>query len=133
MSRVTQNELKEYYAEVAESVICSGKRKKAFMAELQNDVEAFIGENTEAGIEDVRSCFGTAESIAQSFLRNGDAAEIRKKIDIKNFLLGAVVAALLIYLAFVVISLIDVHTEAHGYMKEGMMMIKNVFFRGDII
>ena len=132
MSRVTQNELKEYYAEVSAAVICSGKKKKAFMAELQSDVEAFISENTEAGIEDVRSCFGTAESIAQSFLGNGDAAEIRKKTDIKKLLLGAVVAALLIYLAFVVISLIDVHTEAHGYIKEGIMMIKPVF-RGGVI
>lgn len=113
--------LNEYISSVSSLIICPLKQKKAFITELRSDVENFLAENKKATKDDIEKFFGSPESIASSFISNTDSVKIKRKISIKNILILAVVIALLIYLAFVVISLIDVHTEAHGYLQEGIV------------
>lgn len=113
--------INEYVSSVSSLIICPLKHKKAFLAELRSDVENFLVETENATKEDIEKFFGTPESIASSFISNTDSAKIKRKISIKNIIILAVVLALLIYLAFVVISLIDVHTESHGYFEEGIV------------
>ena len=113
--------INEYVSSVSSLIICPLKQKKAFLAELRSDVENFLVEIENATKEDIEKFFGTPESIASSFISNTDSAKIKRKISIKNIIILAVVLALLIYLAFVVISLIDVHTESHGYFEEGIV------------
>lgn len=113
--------LNEYISSVSSLIICPLKLKKAFLAELRSDVENFLAENENATKEEIENFFGTPESIASSFISNTDSAKIKRKILIKNILIIAIILALLIYLAFVVISLIDVHTESHGYFEEGIV------------
>lgn len=113
--------INEYVSSVSSLIICPLKHKKAFLAELRSDVENFLVETENATKEDIEKFFGTPESIASSFISNTDSAKIKRKISIKNIFIIAVILALLIYLAFVVISLIDVHTESHGYFEEGIV------------
>lgn len=113
--------LNEYISSVSSLIICPLKQKKAFLTELRSDAENFLAENKKATKDDIENFFGTPESIASSFISNTDSVKIKRKISIKNILILAVVIALLIYLIFVVISLIDVHTEAHGYLQEGIV------------
>ena len=113
--------LNEYISSVSSLIICPLKQKKAFLAELRSDVENFLVETENATKKDIENFFGTPESIASSFISNTDSAKIKRKISIKNIFIIAVILALLIYLAFVVISLIDVHTESHGYFEEGIV------------
>ena len=113
--------INEYVSSVSSLIICPLKQKKAFLAELRSDVENFLVETENATKKDIEKFFGTPESIASSFISNTDSAKIKRKISIKNIFIIAVILALLIYLAFVVISLIDVHTEAHGYFEEGIV------------
>lgn len=112
--------LNEYISSVSSLIICPPKQKKVFLTELRFDVEKFLAETENATKEDVENFFGTPETIASSFISNTDSAEMKRKISFKKILLVAVIASLLIYLAFVVISLIDVHIEAHGYFEEGI-------------
>lgn len=125
MRRITETELKKYYSEVSGAIVCSHKQKTAFMKELRSNVEEFLTSAPEATVEDIITCFGSPEIIAESFLENADSAKIKKRLDIKKYIIIAIVVALLIYAVFVIISLIDVHTEAHGYFEEGIMMINN--------
>lgn len=127
---MNNSELKAYYKEIEKLLVCDRKQKIAFMAELRANVEDYIAAVGETDIDSIRAEFGTPEKIAESFLSNSDALTIKKKIDVKKCIVIAVVVALLIYLAFVIISLIDVHTEAHGYIEEGIMMI-NTLIGGD--
>ncbi len=121
-----KNELKAYYSQIEKSLICERGQKAAFMAELKANIDEYLSGNTAATIDNIIEVFGAPEEIALSFMENTPAQAIRKKIDIKKYILIAIGAALLIYLAFVVISLIDVHTEAHGYIQEGIMMISTL-------
>lgn len=127
---VNKTELKEYYREIEKLLVCDRKQKTAFMAELQANIDEYIAGAGETDMESIKAEFGTPEVIAESFLSNSNVLTIKKKLDIKKCIIIAVVIALLIYLAFVIMSLIDVHTEAHGYMQEGIMMI-NTFIGGE--
>ncbi len=129
---VNKTELKEYYKEIEKLLVCNGKKKSAFMSELKANIEDYIADAGETDIDSIKAEFGTPEVIAESFVLNSNATEIKKKLSIKKWVVIAIIIALAIYLAFVLISLIDVHTEAHGYMQEGIMMI-NAFIGGELL
>ena len=130
MSKVTKAELNGYFSEISALLLCNEKHKKGFIMSLRNDIEAFLEENTEADINDIKAVFGSAEDISKGFMENTDPKTIAKRIKLKKYILAAV--AVLIYALFVVFSLIDVHEEAHGYIEEGIMMIK-IVTGGDFI
>lgn len=123
---MNKTELKEYYREIERLLICSRKDKSAFMSELKANIEDYISDTGKSDIESIKTEFGTPEVIAESFLSNVNALAIRKKLNIKKCIIIALIVALAVYIGFVVISLIDVHTEAHGYIEEGIMMINTL-------
>ena len=129
---MNDTKLKEYYREIEKLLVCERKQKAEFMSVLKADIDENIATVGQADIENIRAEFGTPEKIAESFLSNSDALTVKKRINIKRCIIAAVVAALVIYLAFVIISLIDVHTEAHGYIEEGIMMI-NTLVGGELL
>ncbi len=123
MSKALSAEVNGYLAEISTSLLCGEREKKKFISRLKNDIEAFLEENPEAQAEDIRAVFGSAEEISRSFMENSDPKAIAKKLRMRKYILAAVATVLIIYALFVVISLIDVHSEAHGYIEEGIMMI----------
>ncbi len=133
MSRVTDRELKKYFCDVSKALICGRKQKKVFISQLEADVEAYLAENEDAEISQIENSFGSPEIIAASFMENVGTEKLKKSLDIKKAMIIAIIAALLIYALFVVISLMDVHDEAHGYIEEGIMMVKNNIWGGEIL
>lgn len=126
MSKINSAELKAYYSEISKAVVCPKKEKDAFMREFKCNIDEFVSQTPEADIDMIKAQFGTAQQIAESFISNTDAAVIKKKLDIKKLIFVFLIIVLAIYLAFVVISLIDVHTEAHGYIQQGIMMLNTL-------
>lgn len=133
MSKAVSAEVNGYLAEISASLLCGEREKKKFISRLKNDIEAFLEENPEAQAEDIRAVFGSAEAISRSFMENSDPKDIAKKLRMRKYILAAVVMVLIIYALFVVISLIDVHDEAHGYIEEGIMMIYSNILGGEIL
>ncbi len=130
MAKVTDRELKKYYSRVSKTVFCSRKQKKEFIQQLKENVEEYVADTPDATIEDIKNSFGTPETIAESFMVNTDSAKIKKQIQIKKMIFIALIVALGIYALFVVLSLIDVHTEAHGYFEEGFLTVGNIIEGG---
>lgn len=133
MSKLTEKELRTYFSQVSKAVVCGSKQKKDFLKQLKSDVEAFLSENPDITIKEIENCFGTPEKIATSFIDNTNSARLKDKLSLKKLIIVAVAIALLGYIAFVVISLIDVHSEAHGYFEEGIMMINNQSMGGGLL
>ncbi len=127
MGRVTDKELKNYYSQIDRLTLCGRRQKKDFLCHLKENVEEFISDTPDATMQDIEKSFGTPETIADSFMVNIDSAIIKKQIQIKRVLIVSVIIALIIYALFILLSLIDVHTEAHGYFEEGFLAV------GDII
>lgn len=126
VNNISEIELKLYFKDVTDKLICDRKQKKYFIECLKNDVKDFLAQTPDATLKQVEAVFGTPEVIAQSFMENSDSTEIKRKLDIKKIITAAIIIALLIYLVFVIISLIDVHTEAHGYFEEGILMFNSI-------
>ncbi|MBQ3137700.1 MAG: hypothetical protein IJB74_09505 [Clostridia bacterium] len=133
MGRVTDKELKNYYSQIGRLILCGRKQKKDFLCQLKENVEEFVSDTPEATMEDIEKAFGTPESIGGSFIENTDSIKIKKQIRLKKFLVIAVVIALIIYALFVVLSLIDVHTEAYGYFEEGFLTVGNMLKGGGVL
>ena len=133
MKKTTDYELKEYFARISDSVLCDRKQKKAFLKELQSSIEEFRLSNPQATASDIEAFFGSPEQIAASFTDNADSVKLKKRLSVKRIVLLAVILVLLIYVAFVVISLIDVHTEAHGYFEEGILTVVGILKGGPAV
>lgn len=129
---MNNTDLKEYYREIEKLLVCQRKQKADFMSALKADIDEYIATVGQADIENIRAEFGTPEKIAESFLSNSDAVTIKRKTDLRKCIVAAVIVALVIYFAFVIISLVDVHTEAHGYIEEGIMMINTLTGGGSL-
>ncbi len=130
MNRVTDKELKNYYSQIERLLFCDRKKKKEFLCQLKENVEDFLSDMPEATMEDIKKAFGTPESICGSFIENTDSVKIKKQIQLKKVLIISVIIALIIYALFVVASLIDVHTEAHGYFEEGFLAVSSIIKGG---
>lgn len=123
MSKITEKELKAYFKAVSEGLVTDKKKKGAFLKELEAEVEDYLSSREDVTMSEIEASFGTPEQIAQSFLSQSDPVKIRKSLSIKKVLLLALAIILLVYVVFVIVSLIDVHTEAHGFFTEGLLML----------
>ncbi len=132
LSKVTDSQLQKYYSDISKALICDRKQKTAFLEELKANIGEYLSATDEADMDMVVADFGTPEEIAKSFIENTGITAIKKKLDIKKYILIFLGLVLIIYLIFVAVSLIDVHIEAHGYLEEGILMI-DIIKGGDIL
>lgn len=130
MNKTLKKQVDKYCREISDSLICPGRQKYIYIREIRNSINEMTDIDPSVSIEDIKEFFGTPAQIAESFKNETDAVTLRKRLSIKISLLVFLVAVLLIYLIFIVISFIDVHTEAHGYFSEGMMTIFSFFGGG---
>lgn len=118
---MTTAEIKAYLKEIERSLTCPGKAKKRIMEDLKKETAAFAAENPDAGKDELIILFGAPEEIAAC--ANAEAGQPAKGVNLKKAILCALTVALALYAAFIVISLVDVHTEAHGYFESGILML----------
>ncbi len=130
MKKFFDSQLETYIKGVSDAVSCPYGRKKEFLRELRQVVSDFTETNPEASVEEIERQFGSPEEIAESFNIEADMSKAKIRTDIRKIILYAVIIALVIWVAFVIISLIDVHTEAHGYFSEGLLSISRIIIGG---
>ena len=124
-----RRELKRYIGEVKRSLVCKRHQKRAFLRELQQGVEEYLCSHPSADMASLESVFGTPRQISESFL-DADGAAAVKRLRLRRWICAAVAVALLAYLAFIIVSLIDVHREAHGFSREGILCAEPDFEGG---
>lgn len=122
--------VKQYYADVSKALVCGKKEKRAVLSALKNDVAAYLNENTGVTRDSLLAVFGTPEEIAAGAMQTANPLTLKKKLTFKRMLLVSLLIALLIWAAFAVISLIDVHNEAHGFTQEGILHIAALLREG---
>lgn len=133
MNKQLNRELECYYKNIAAVLLCDKNEKDSFIKELKGNIREYIEDEPDATIEDIKDIFGTEKAIGESFRAEADITSIRKKLSLKKTVISALAAIVFIYLIFVIISFIDVHTEAHGYFTEITVFVCNRFFAGVMI
>lgn len=117
--------IKSYLKDVSSLLLCDKKEKRAILNELKSDAEEYASDREEVTRTELENILGSPENIAGSASVNADTAYLKKRLAIKRVILIALLAALVIWAIFTIISLIDVHTEAHGYFEEGLLAVQN--------
>lgn len=125
MSEASDIRLKKYFREIESVLLCPEKKKSVFINQLKADIDDYLSNSPDADMGEIISVFGTPEEIAAGFSGELSGAELKKRLSVKKAVLFAVLAALIIWAVFAVVSYIDVHTEAHGYFSEGILFIMN--------
>ena len=75
-------------------------------------------------------CIVTDILIAEGFIKELAGDEIKRKLSVKRILVFFISAVLLIWAVFAVVSLIDVHSDSHGYFTEEILHIQNIWGGG---
>ncbi len=97
MSNELARDVKKYKRKIKANLLCGTKLSKQFLADLSDSIDNYIEENNITQLADVQNHFGSPEQIAQSFLAETDIGVIRKKVRLKQIVLVALIAALLMW------------------------------------
>lgn len=132
MNDILKEELNVYYKEISDIVLCSKKQKTVFLNELKREIGDYIENSPDTDMAEITAVFGSPSEIAEGFSGSLTQKEIKKRLSVKKIVILFLLAIFLVWIAFAVISLIDVHTESHGYFREEILYIYNVW-GGDIL
>lgn len=111
--------LKTYYDEISKGLKSSPEKQKNVLEDLQNSVNNFLAENSNATIEDVHEHFGSPQTIIRD---NTDKVYNKKRVFSKRIIktlliIGA--AVLVIGGVFGIIAIIDGSKSNQGHFSDG--------------
>lgn len=116
--RVTERERKQYLKEIQKQLVCSGKQRKQFLDAFSDNMDEYLKDNPDASLSDLQEAMGTPQEIAENFLANESPAHIKKRMGIVKWVIVGIVAALVVFIIYLAVALIDGHQAQHGYGKE---------------
>ena len=128
-------EINRYISQVKKYLICQPKIKKKILAELKVEIMSYAEEKETVDFSLICERFGKPEELAQTYFCDRDVEKIRKEINIRNVIVGAIVMiALLLYILVVVFVFTEPRFGLEGYIidettSEGlvnMMLVRGV-------
>jgi len=108
-------ELKRYKKQIKKLLLVKTDAAAGFLQELQNNIEDYIQTEKVTDISIVKKRFGEPEEIAKEFFAQTDIDAARKKLALKNGVIAALLAALLIWGAAVSALYIQAKNDLGGY------------------
>ncbi|MCH5191558.1 MAG: hypothetical protein J1F23_05270 [Oscillospiraceae bacterium] len=114
MSDVLRNEIKKYIKETKSLLFCDSKTLKSFLKDFENDVVDFADDNGVADIQQIIEHFGTPDQVARGFFETTNLRKIKKRLQIKQYILCGVISALLIWAVCLTFLAVDGHNEHSG-------------------
>lgn len=118
MNNELAHDVKKYKRLIKANLLCGTKLSKQFLSDLSDSIDNYIEENNITQLTEVQNHFGSPEQIAQSFLAETDISVIRKKVRLKQLILLALIAALLIWGIGIAMSTKTSYDERSGYGEE---------------
>ena len=123
-------ELKRYYRDIRHCLPGAAKQKKQLIETLWQSISAYIEENPQATILEVRAHFGTPQQIADAYLEEMSTPEVIKKIKIRKMVISiictAAALALLMWGIVLAIALSDEQNSAKGNIETGNIVIEEM-------
>lgn len=84
MERNLERSVRGYIGSVKKSLVCNDVQKKRVVAEIEDDVYAYVEENGVNSIDEIVRYFGAPETVAESFIDPGQNGEIRRRTSLKR-------------------------------------------------
>ncbi len=105
---VSRRERNKYLNNIKTLLVCPAKQKKAFLKAFSDNIDDYLEAHTSASFSDLQNALGTPKEIADAFLENESASNIKKKISIvKAILIPLLIVAIgfLIFLGFILMEM----------------------------
>ena len=129
-----EKDLNLYLKQTEKFLICEKREKKEFLRELQTNVMRYIEDENVADMDKIRAHFGTPQEIANSFLSDMDAADIKKKLAIKKAVIIALVIMVLIVSLVYICAFLDAayFTDKLRFVEE-IVVVEQMCIRGCLL
>lgn len=113
--KVTEKERKKYMQEIKRNLVCNNEQRKKFLASFSDNLDEYLNDNPNADFTQLQKDLGTPEEIANAFLENASASNVKKQMSFVKWIILGVVVALSIYITAIIITLIDAHIQHDSY------------------
>ena len=118
MDDILKASVKKYIKQIRSLLLCDAKTSKCFLSDFENDIVNYIKDTNAKSIDDVIEKFGDPESVARSFLETANIQKIRKRMRIKNIILSAIIAVVLIWAGCLTYLFADAVSSHRGHGME---------------
>lgn len=116
--KVTEKERRIYMQEIKRNLVCDNKQRKKFLSSFSDNMDEYLNDNPDADFVQLQKDLGTPEEIANAFLENASASNIKKRMSFAKWIIAGVAVALVIYITAIMIVIIDAHNSNNGYGTE---------------
>lgn len=111
--------LTQYLRQVRTFLPCGRKAKKTILGKIESSVSACLENDPAMDYAQIQARFGTPQQIALSYVDEMNSAELLRSMRIRKKIITAItagiVAALLIFTAFLAGTVIMAHNSLNGY------------------
>lgn len=116
--KVTEKERRIYMQEIKRNLVCDNKQRKKFLSSFSDNMDEYLNDNPDADFAQLQEDLGTPEEIANAFLENTSASNIKKRMSFAKWIIAGVVVIVLSVIVTLVIEIIGAHNSNNGYSKE---------------
>lgn len=113
--KVTEKERRIYMQEIKRNLVCDNKQRKKFLSSFSDNMDEYLNDNPDADFAQLQKDLGTPEEIANAFLENTSASNIKKRMSFAKWIIAGVVVIVLSVIVTLVIEIIDAHNSNNGY------------------
>lgn len=116
--KVTEKERRIYMQEIKRNLVCDNKQRKKFLSSFSDNMDEYLNDNPDADFAQLQEDLGTPEEIANAFLENASASNVKKRMSFAKWIIAGVVVIVLSVIVTLVIEIIGAHNSNNGYSKE---------------
>lgn len=116
--KVTEKERRIYMQEIKRNLVCDNKQRKKFLSSFSDNMDEYLNDNPDADFTQLQKDLGTPEEIANAFLENASASNIKKRMSFVKWIVASVAVALVIYITAIIIIIINAHNSNNGYFTD---------------
>lgn len=112
--KVTEKERKKYIQEIKRNLVCNNEQRKKFLASFSDNMDEYLNNNPDADFAQLQKDLGTPEEIANAFLENASASNVKKRISFVKWIISGVAVVVLAIILTLVIEIVDAHKQHSG-------------------
>lgn len=116
--KVTEKERKKYMQEIKRNLVCNNEQRKKFLASFSDNLDEYLNDNPNADFAQLQKDLGTPEEIANAFLENASASNVKKRMSFVKWIIVGVAVIVLAVILTLVIEIADAHKQRTGYFTE---------------
>ncbi len=116
--KVTEKERRIYMQEIKRNLVCDNKQRKKFLSSFSDNMDEYLNDNPDADFAQLQEDLGTPEEIANAFLENTSASNIKKRMSFAKWIIVGIIVVVLAIISTLVIEVFDAHKQHNGQFTE---------------